>query len=87
MPKKGPQGPQGPQKDVSDGWFTASEKPAPGTPRELLADPPAWLADQVQRYREDPDRHRVSLCRAVAYKVYGETGRWPEIVPILEAVL
>jgi AAA domain len=38
---------------------------------ELFASPPPWLVKQIKIYREDPDRHLVPLCAAVAAEVFG----------------
>jgi hypothetical protein len=54
--------------------------------RALLADPPRWLADQLAKYREDPDRFASPTSAAVAAKVFGTAQRWREVMPVLAEV-
>jgi len=58
-----------------------------GPVREVLADPPPWLADQLAKYREDPDRWKKPTCAAIAAQVFGTAQRWREVMPVLEDVL
>jgi hypothetical protein len=50
----------------------------PATVEELFANPPSWLTGQLEKYRENPERHFDPLCKAVAAGV-GEDAR-PEDV-------
>jgi hypothetical protein len=54
--------------------------------RALLTDPPRWLADQLAKYREDPDRFASPTSAAVAAEALGDARRWSEVEPILEEV-
>ena len=51
----------------------------PTTVAELFANPPLWLAAQVELYREDPERHIKSLCAAVARVVLDDGARGPDV--------
>ena len=51
---------------------------------QLFAAPPDWLAGQVARYREDPERHIKPLCAAVARHLGLDAG---EVRPEVERAL
>jgi len=50
----------------------------------LLEDPPYWLADQLAKCREDPERWLSPTSSTIAAKLYGSAARWGEVKPILE---
>ena len=50
----------------------------------LFADPPEWLATQLELYREDPERHLKPLCVVVAATVLGDGLRWEEVAGEVE---
>jgi hypothetical protein len=52
----------------------------------LLADPPRWLADQLAKYREDPDRFASPTSAAVAAEAFGTAQRWREVLAVLAEV-
>lgn len=51
----------------------------PETVAEFFAEPPLWLADQLEIYRRDPDTHFKPLCTAVAAVVLGDGLRGEEV--------
>jgi hypothetical protein len=54
-------------------------KTSPATVAELFANPPLWLPQQLEVYRENPERHIEPLCLAVAAVVLGDGLRWEEV--------
>jgi putative DNA primase/helicase len=52
-----------------------------------LEDPPEWLARQLQRCRQEPERFVQATCCNLAYELYGTAARWQEVRPIVEAYL
>jgi hypothetical protein len=56
---------------------------------DLLADPPAWYGRQAAHCARDeaPERLLKPLAAAVAHEVYGDTDRWSEVLPRVEASL
>ncbi len=50
----------------------------------LLATPPAWLAAQLDRCREDPERLLNPTATAIAAELYNSPARWREVLPVLE---
>jgi len=68
-----------PDKDSS--LLSSSQKPyresgvddnEPQTVSSLFASPPEWLPKQLEKYREDPQKHIGPLCTAVAAMVLGD---------------
>jgi len=55
--------------------------------RALLAAPPGWLVEQLDRCREDPDRMLNPTASAISAQLSGSPARWREVEPILEAHL
>jgi len=45
----------------------------------LFANPPDWLPGQLEKYRENPERHIDPLCAAVAAVVLGDGDRGDEV--------
>jgi putative DNA primase/helicase len=85
MPKKGPEGPEGPQSSYSP-QGSAEDRLLGARVRELLEDPPDWLAGQLVRYRRSPERLAEPTCAAVATYL-GIPARAAETRPHLEAYL
>jgi hypothetical protein len=50
-----------------------------GSVAEFFADPPEWFPGQLGVYRQDPERHFVPLCSAVAAVVLGDGTRGEEV--------
>jgi hypothetical protein len=57
----------------------ASATPGTSTVAGLFADPPEWLPKQLKVYRENPERHFIPLCKAVAAVVLGDDARASEV--------
>ena len=55
------------------------EDTGPATVADLFANPPGWLAGQLEKYRENPEMHLKPLCTAVAAVVLGDGGRADEV--------
>jgi hypothetical protein len=79
--------------DLSDASDHRGGKGHARTPRDndapvraLLADPPRWLADQLAKYREDPDRFASPTSAAVAAEAFGTAQRWREVMAVLAEV-
>ena len=53
----------------------------------LFANPPAWLPAQLEKYRENPERHIDPLCSAVAAVVLGDGDRGEEVREEVEKAL
>lgn len=53
----------------------------------LFADPPEWLATQLEVYRENPKKHIGPLCAAVAAVVLGDGLRGDEVREEVEKIL
>jgi putative DNA primase/helicase len=53
---------------------------------QILADPPEWLVELLDRCRQDQDLLRPTGS-AISYEVYGTSARWAEVRPILEEYL
>jgi putative DNA primase/helicase len=68
------------------GWFVGTEKPAPSTPGQLLANPPKWLADQLELCRANDNLFEPTAV-AISAAVYGSPERAQEVEPILDAHL
>jgi hypothetical protein len=51
----------------------------PQTVSSLFASPPEWLPKQLEKYREDPQKHIGPLCTAVAAMVLGDGLRAEEV--------
>jgi AAA domain len=75
-----------PDKDSS--LLSSSQKPyresgvddnEPQTVSSLFASPPEWLPKQLEKYREDPQKHIGPLCTAVAAMVLGDGLRAEEV--------
>jgi hypothetical protein len=66
------------------GWF-GSEQRSYQSAAELLADPPAWLAAQLERCRAKPDSLLKPTAAAVSDAIYGSAERWREVLLVLEA--
>jgi hypothetical protein len=49
------------------------------TVAEFFANPPNWLPKQLEKYREDPNRHLKPLCAAVAAVVLGDDSHWEAV--------
>jgi putative DNA primase/helicase len=64
---------------------TLSEDDAPV--RSIVADPPVWLAPQLAKYRDDPERLKKPTATAIAAKVFGTAQRWREVAPVLEELI
>jgi len=52
--------------------------------RALLADPPGWLAEELEKYRAEPERWVKPTCNSIAVEVFGSAHRWLEVKPVLE---
>jgi hypothetical protein len=63
------------------------EDDSPSGLRAFLADPPEWLATQLERCREDPGRLLNPTANAIAAKVLGSRARWREVRPVLAEYL
>jgi hypothetical protein len=46
---------------------------------DFFANPPGWLPRQLEKYREDPDRHLGPLCTAVAAVVLEDHARGDDV--------
>jgi hypothetical protein len=57
----------------------ASATPDTSTVAGLFANPPDWLPKQLEKYREDPDRHFEPLCNSVAAEVFDDPLRGLEV--------
>jgi hypothetical protein len=53
----------------------------------FFADPPGWLPGQLEKYREDPEKHLGPLCTAVAAEVLGDGARGGEVREEVEKAL
>jgi DNA-binding transcriptional ArsR family regulator len=53
----------------------------------FFADPPDWLPGQLEKHREDPDKHLGPLCSAVAAVVLGDGTRADEVREEVERIL
>jgi hypothetical protein len=55
----------------------------------FLREPPAWYRSQAKECGRQgaPERLLEPLAYAVAYEVYGDTNRWSEVLPRIEAAL
>jgi|SRR5829696_1966800 len=55
----------------------------------FLANPPDWYTRQAGECRRKgaPERLLKPLASAVAYEVFGNTNRWSEVLPSVEAAL
>jgi hypothetical protein len=53
----------------------------------FFADPPDWLPGQLEKYREDPEKHLGPLCSAVAAVVLGDGVRGDEVREEVERIL
>jgi hypothetical protein len=51
---------------------------------EFLAEPPDWLATQLDLLRANPELMRPT-CSAISYELYGTSARRDEVRPFLEA--
>jgi DNA-binding transcriptional ArsR family regulator len=58
---------------------SAKSAPDSSTVAGLFADPPDWLPGQLEKCREDPDRHLGPLCTAVAAEVLGDGLLWEDV--------
>jgi hypothetical protein len=65
----------------------ASATPDTSTVAGLFASPPAWLARQLEVYREAPARHLTPLCASVAAVVLGDGARASEVQEEVEQEL
>jgi hypothetical protein len=65
------------------GWFAKGARPEPATPEALLADPPPWLAKQLQQCRTTPKLYKPTAS-AISAAVYGSPARWREVLPVLD---
>jgi hypothetical protein len=56
---------------------------------DFLGDPPTWYTKQAEECgrRGTPERLLKPLASAVAYEVFGDTNRWSEVLPLVEAAL
>jgi putative DNA primase/helicase len=57
---------------------------APGLVEGLLQTPPKWLADQLAKCRQDPDRWIKPTCSSIATEVYSSAARWREVKPAVD---
>ena len=46
---------------------------------EFFANPPQWLPTQLEKYRENPERHFKPLCNTVAAEVLCDPLRGGEV--------
>jgi DNA-binding transcriptional ArsR family regulator len=53
----------------------------------FFADPPGWVPGQLEKYREDPEKHLGPLCTAVAAVVLGDGDRGDEVRDEVERIL
>jgi hypothetical protein len=55
----------------------------------FLEDPPDWYRKQVEECKRQgvPERLVKPLASAIAYEVFGNTNRWSEVLPRVEAAL
>jgi hypothetical protein len=61
--------------------------PDTSTVAGLFANPPDWLPQQLEVYRENPARHLKPLCAAVAAAVLGDDARASEVQEEVEREL
>ena len=74
-----------PLKGVSS---DSADSGADGHPvQAFLENPPPWLANQLVKYRADPDRLRNPTCSSISAHVFGTAARWQEVVPFIEGKL
>src|SRR5215218_5996673 len=59
----------------------------PATVAGLFAVPPDWLPGQLEKYRENPERHLGPLCTAVAAEVLGDGDLAPEVRDEVQRIL
>ncbi len=87
MPKKGLPSSTSSTASGGGGWFDTPGKPErrPQDASEMLADPPAWLAAQLERCRAKPDSLLKPTAVAISSEVYGSAERWREVLPVLDA--
>jgi DNA-binding transcriptional ArsR family regulator len=57
------------------------------TVSSLFANPPGWFPGQLEKYREDPEKHLGPLCAAVAAVVLGDGARGDEVREEVERIL
>jgi len=57
----------------------ASATPDTSTVAGFFANPPSWLPQQLEVYRENPELHLKPLCSAVAAELLGDGLRWEEV--------
>jgi AAA domain/NrS-1 polymerase HBD domain len=74
-------------RPIKENAGAADKSPKPATVAEFFAQPPFWLAQQLEKYREDPDRHFEPLCTAVAAVVLEDGLRWEEVARDVEREL
>jgi hypothetical protein len=67
---------------IRDGNFS-------GEVTDFLANPPGWYTRQAAEcaHQGAPERLLKPLASAVAYEVFGDTNRWSEVLPHVEAAL
>jgi DNA-binding transcriptional ArsR family regulator len=53
----------------------------------FFANPPGWVPGQLEKYREDPEKHLGPLCTAVAAVVLGDGARGDEVREEVERIL
>jgi DNA-binding transcriptional ArsR family regulator len=53
----------------------------------FFANPPSWVPGQLEKYREDPEKHLGPLCTAVAAVVLGDGARGDEVREEVERIL
>jgi len=74
-------------KGSSRGWIETDEQERAQNAGEMLANPPAWLKDQLGRCRANPEGWLKPTAVAINRAVYGATELRPEVLVVLEAHL
>jgi len=52
--------------------------------QELLREPPAWLAEQMEKCQRDPGRFLNPTASAIAAELFGSPAQWREVRLVLE---
>jgi len=69
----------------SGGWFGGPDKAKREytSAEEMLANPPAWLAQQLVQFQDDPERWLRPTASALSNELYGTYERWQEVATAL----